>query len=129
MKDTFHNLKAVAAIAPAVKTDTEDGAAIDLRGFNSALVVVNTGAIVSAGNFGFKLQESDTTTSEDFDDVAADDILGTAPASGMSSASVYTVGYIGKKRYIRVVTIDGGGTSVAIGAVAILGHPALAPVA
>jgi len=129
MKDSFNNLKTVAAIAPGVKTDAENGAAIDLRGFGSATVVVQTGAIAGAGDFGFKLQHSHTTTSGDFVDVPAGDLLGTGQAGPMEATSVYKVGYIGPRRYIRVATIDNGGTSVAIGATAILGHPAVAPVA
>jgi len=129
MRDTFHNLKAVAAIAPAVKADAENGGAIDLRGFNSALIVVHTGAVVSDGDFGFKLQHSDTTDNGDFEDVPAGEMLGEAPDAEMDATSVYTVGYVGGRRYVRVATIDNGGTSVAIGAVAILGHPAVAPVA
>jgi hypothetical protein len=47
----------------------------------------------------------------------------------MTATTVYRVGYIGSRRYVRVVTLDSGGTSVVIGAVAILGNPHLAPVA
>lgn len=129
MKDMHNNIKVVAAIAPAVKTDAENGAAIDLLGFGSAEIVVNTGALAGAGDFGFKLQHSHTTTSGDFVDVPAADLLGTAPAAAMTAASVYRVGYVGSRRYIRVATIDNGGTSLAIGGVAILGDPAIAPVA
>lgn len=127
MKDNFHNIKTVAAIAPAVKTDAENGAAIDLRGFNSATIVVQTGAIAGAGDFGFKLQHSNTTDNGDFIDVPAIDLLGIAPAAEMAASSVYRIGYVGSRRYVRVVTIDNGGTSVAIGAVAVLSHPAVAP--
>ena len=129
MKDLHNNMTAVAAIAPAVKTDAENGAAIDLRGFGSAEIVVQTGAIAGAGDFGFKLQHSHTTTSGDFVDVPAADLLGTAPADGMTENTVYRIGYVGPRRYIRVATLDNGGTSVVIGATAILGHPAVAPVA
>lgn len=129
MKDSYNNLKAVPAINPAVKTDAENGAAIDLRGYGSATVVVQTGAVAGAGDFGFKLQHSHTTDNGDFVDVTAADLLGTAPAAEMGANSVYRIGYIGPRRYIRVVTLDNGGTSVAIGATAILGHPAVAPVA
>lgn len=128
-KDMHSSVKVLAAIAPAVKTDAENGATIDRQGYRSAEIVVNTGALVSAGDFGFKIQHSDTTTSGDFTDVPAGDLLGTAPAAAMAANSVYKVGYVGAKRYIRVVTIDNGGTSLAIGAVAILGHPNLGPVA
>lgn len=129
MKDMHSNIKVVAAIAPAVKTDAESGAAIDLQGYRSAEIVVNTGALAGAGDFGFKIQHSHTTESGDFVDVPASDLLGAAPAAAMTATTTYKVGYVGSRRYIRVATLDNGGTSLAIGAVAILGSPALAPVA
>lgn len=127
-KDSHSNVKAVAAINPAVKTDAENGATIDLKGFASALVIVQTGAIAGAGDFSAKLQHSDTTDNGDFADVPAADQVGTIPGT-MAATSVYRVGYLGKKRYLRVATIDNGGTSVVIGATAILGMPHHAPVA
>jgi len=128
MKDTFHTNRAVAACAPAVITAAADGPVIDLDGFDSALVVVNTGAVVGDGDFGVKLQESDQPASG-FGDVAAADQLGAFPAT-LEASSVYRVGYIGskRKRYIRLAITKGGGTSIALGAVAVLGHPSRAPV-
>ncbi|WP_066715929.1 MULTISPECIES: hypothetical protein [Hyphomicrobiales] len=127
MRDLSHNVGIVQAVAPAVLTATNTSAAIDLLGFDSAMVVVNTGAIVSSGNFTPKLQESDTTTSGDFTDVAAADLTGTFPAA-LSAASVIKVGYIGNKRYIRTVLTLNSGTSIAASATVIKGHPASAPV-
>ncbi|MEQ1405648.1 hypothetical protein ABK249_11955 [Neorhizobium sp. Rsf11] len=130
MKDTFHDTKVVQAVAPAVLSANQNGAVIDLRGFDSALFVINTGAIDAAGAFGLKLQESDTTTSGDFTDVAPEDQLGTLPTT-LEANSAYRIGYIGSKRksYVRVVATKTGGTSLALGVVAVLGHPHVAPVA
>lgn len=130
MKDTYHDNKAVQALAPAVVAAAANGVAIDLAGFDSALFVINTGAIVGAGDFGVKLQESNTTTDADFSDVAAVDQLGTIPAT-LAANTAYRVGYIGSKRksYVRLAVVKAGGTSIALGAMAVLGHPAIAPVA
>lgn len=128
-KDMHSHIKVVAAIAPAVKTDAETGGAVDRQGFRSAEIIVNTGALAGAGDFGFKLQHADTTETGDFVDVPAADLLGVAPAAAMAANSVYRVGYVGARRYIRVATIDNGGTSLAIGAVAILGDANISPVA
>jgi len=130
MKDTYHDNKAVQALAPAVVSAAANGVAVDLAGFDSALFVINTGAIVGAGDYGVKLQESDTTTDADFSDVAAADQLGTIPAT-LAANSAYRVGYIGskRKRYVRAVVTKAGGTSIALGATVVLGHPAIAPVA
>lgn len=130
MKDTYHDNKAVQALAPAVVNAATTGAAIALAGFDSALFVINTGAIVGSGDFAVKLQESDTTTEGDFSDVAAADQLGTLPAT-LAANTAYRVGYIGSKRkkYVRLAVTKAGGTSIALSAVTILGHPNLAPVA
>jgi hypothetical protein len=128
MKDLYSGLGVVAALAPVVVAATATSAAIDLQGFNGALVVVNTGAIVSAGDYTTKLQESDTTTSGDFTDVAAANLLGAFPAS-LEADSVVKVGYVGGKRYVRTVTTKNGGTSIAAGIVVVKGFPSDAPVA
>lgn len=127
MKDIYSGFAPVAAVAPAVLSATNTSSAIDLQGFNSALLVINTGAIVSAGDFTAKLQESDASGSG-YTDVAAAGLLGTFPAS-LEADSVVKVGYVGGKRYIRTVLTKNGGTSIAAGAVLVKGHPHEAPAA
>ncbi|MFG1417022.1 hypothetical protein V5F38_04290 [Xanthobacter sp. V0B-10] len=128
MRDLASNIAAVQAVAPAVLTATTTSAAIDLADFDAAAVIINTGAIVGAGNFTPKLQESDTTTSGDFSDVAAGDLNGAFPAA-LAAASTYKVGYRGAKRYVRLVLTLISGTSIAAGAVIVKAHAAQLPVA
>jgi len=128
LRDLANNIGVVAAVAPAVLTATNTSAAIDLLGFNSAAVVINTGAIVSSGDFTATIEESDTTTSGDFTTVAAADLVGTLPAA-LAASTVYKVGYTGGKRYIRTVLTKNSGTSIAAGAVVVKGNPGSAPVA
>lgn len=126
-KDLYSNFAAVQALASASTSAAGDGAVIDMKGFQSALFLVNAGAITGAGDFSFKLQESDQSGSG-FTDVAAADVIGAAPAT-MAASTAYKLGYRGKKRYIRLSVTKAGGTSIQMGAVAILGHPHIAPVA
>lgn len=128
MRDIAPNIGVVQAVAPAVLSATDTSAAIDLLGFNSAAVIINTGAIVSSGDFTAKLQESDTTTGGDFADVAAAHLVGALPTS-LEADAVVKQGYIGNKRYIRTVLTKNSGTSIAAGAVILKGHPADSPVA
>lgn len=128
MRDLFSNIGAVAALAPAVQSAAASGAAIDTLGFGSVAFIVNTGAIVGAGDFGAKVQESDTDQSGDFADASADMVDSNAPAT-LEAASTYKLGYRGHKRFVRVVLTKAGGTSIAAGAAAVLGNPAVAPVA
>lgn len=115
MRDIANNIAVVQAVAPAVLSATNTSAAIDLLDARSAAVVVNTGSIVSAGDFTAKLQESDTTTGGDFADVASGDLVGSFPAS-LAADDVAKVSYIGHKRYIRTVITKNSGTSIAAGA-------------
>lgn len=126
MRDLFNNIGARQALAPAVQAAAADGAAIDTLGFGSLAFVVNTGAIVGGGDFGVKVQESDEAGSG-FADAAAGSFQTNAPAT-LAASSTYRLGYIGAKRYARLVLTKVGGTSIAAGAVAILGQAETRPV-
>jgi len=128
MKDGISGIGVVATLAPVDYAATTKGTAIDLQGFNSATLIVNSGAITSAGLYDVKLQESDTTTDGDFTDVVAGDLLGDLP-DALAATSVYKQGYKGSKRYIRAVITKQSGTSIVAGAVVVRGHPSDAPVA
>jgi len=128
MRDLASNIGVALALSPDVQAATIKGTAVDLKGFNSAALVVNTGAIAGAGNYTAKLQESDTTTDGDFSDVAAPGLIGALPAVLTADGS-FKQGYVGTKRYIRVVVTKNSGTSIAAGAVVVRGGAALKPVA
>lgn len=128
MKDGISSIGLAASLVPAVVTATTKGTHADLQGFNSATLLINTGAIAGDGLYVMSMQESDTTTDGDFTDVDAGDMLGVFPDS-LAASSVYKIGYKGTKRYIRAVITKTSGTSIAAGAVFALGHPYDAPVA
>lgn len=127
MRDLVSKIGVVSAVAPAVLAATNTSAAIDLLGFNSATLVIMTGAIVGAGDFTAKLQESSTTTAGDFTDVVAGDLLGVLPAS-LAADAVVKIGYRGHKRYIRSVITKNSGTSVAASAVVVKSDATKRPV-
>lgn len=124
-RDLYNNIGVSASVVPAVLTATGTGTGVDTRGFQSVTAVINTGAIVAAGLFTPKLQESDDNAT--FTDVAAGDLLGAF--ANLAASAVQRVGYKGSKRYVRVVLTYVSGTSIAAGAVIVLGHAELAPVA
>ena len=128
MRSLEPNIGAVQMVAPAVLTGNNTAAAVDLQGFESAALIVNTGAIVSAGDFSIKLQESDDTAGGTFTDVAAEHLTGEVPAT-LEANSVYRLGYIGLRRYVRTVVTKASGTSIALGAVLIKGDAHERPVA
>lgn len=128
MRELSRTIAPVQTVAPAVLTGNNTGSAIDLQGFESATLVVNTGAIAGSGAFSIKLQESDTTSAGDFADVSNDDLIGALPAS-LAADSIVKQGYIGHKRYLRTVVTRASGTSIALGAVLIKGHAHERPIA
>lgn len=127
MRDSASNIGVRNAISPAVIAATTKGNAIDRKGFESVTFVINSGAIAGDGLYVAKLQDSDTTTDGDFADVNAKFLIGVMPAS-IAADSAVKQGYVGHKRYARVVLTKTSGTSVAAGAVAILGDANSRPV-
>lgn len=127
LRDLVSNLAVRESIRPAVATGTVTGEIVDMRGFNSAMVAIAVGAVAGSGDQTAKLQHSHTTTGGDFEDVAAAELSGAFPAALVQN-SVVTVGYAGNRRYLRVVVTHNSGTSVARGAVLVLGNPDQRPV-
>ena len=128
MRDLASNISVSMSLIPATQSATAKGTAVDLLGFDSAALVITTGAIVSSGLYVMSLQESATTTDGDFTDVAASNVVGTLPTS-LAASSSYKVSYVGTKRYVRAVITKTSGTSIDAGAAFILGHATQRPVA
>lgn len=127
MRDIVHNIKVVNAVAPAVRSASVDGDAVDLKGFDSVALAVTVGAVTGSGNMSVKLQESDASGSG-FTDVDADHLQGAGLADPLVTGTT-KIGYRGFKRYLRAVLTLNSGTSVTAGAVFILGHASERPVA
>jgi len=139
MKDIYHDLLVTKTIDPVLGKTTQTGSAVDLQGFEGALMVAHVGLSGDTLSGSIKMtvsfQESDTTTSGDFANVAAADLLGGANDVVIDDADedeiVVTRGYLGSKRYVRIlVTYAGTHTNgTPISAVVIKGLPRHAPVA
>jgi len=119
-KGLYHNLRAVPAVNSASQSAAADGLEIDRKGSQGLMFIVNTGAISGAGDFGVKVQESDTSGSG-YTDADAEDVISGAPAT-LAATSAYQVEYIGKKRFVRLALTKAGGTSIQLGAIALIGH-------
>ena len=126
MSDLKNNIAAVLALSPAVHAATKaDASIIDLQGAGSATVVINTGAIVGAGDYTISLRHGDASDLSGDAAASGDDLLGALPAT-LAADTSYAVGYRGGKRYVRVVITKNSGTSIAAGAVIVKGHLSLA---
>lgn len=132
MRDMKSNVGAAVSIAPAAaRTGGVTGTGVDLRDYDSATVLIVTG-VMTDGGFFFEVQDSADNVS--YSAVADDYLVGTEPTIVAADDSVVKrVGYVGSKRYIRVVSTVSGSPSPVTGAVysavVLLGHPHAAPVA
>lgn len=135
MKDIHSDFAVVQAIGAAVLSADNTPAAIDLQGYNAAEIVlaIGIGGITfdATNKIEFKLTHSDDDSI--YTDVTTDDMLGVTVASdgiikaltaAHAAAAVYRFGYIGSKRYLKILAdfsgTHGAGTPVA--AMVVKGH-------
>lgn len=136
MRDLYHNLKCVRALSPVAPTDNtaQVSEIIDLQGYDSCLFVIQTGSLGDAGaEFTVLLEEGDNAALSDNAAVADADLIGTEALASFDQAdddSVFKLGYIGGKRYVRMtITPTNNGTAAYMNVLAILGNAELKPVA
>ena len=140
MYDLSNSISPAVSLAAAVRTAAANGTGVDLQGYESATVLVDVGAegdtLSGSVYFEVSLEESDDNST--FTDVAQAGIVdGTIAAGGIflkldgtaggdpdTSGGIFRVGYVGGKRYIRVVLAKTGSHSngTPIGAMVIKGH-------
>ena len=140
MRDLSNNIVPVVSLAAAVRTADANGTGVDLQGYESATVLVDVGAegdtLSSSVHFEVSLEHSDDNST--FSDVAQADIVdGTIASGGIflkldgttggnpdTAGGVFRVGYVGGKRYVRVVLAKTGTHSngTPLGAMVVKGH-------
>ncbi len=139
-RDFSKNVKVSQLLAPLVHT-TSPGTelSIDNQGFGSSMFMANvgiTGDTLSGSVFvEMVIEHSDDDVS--FDEVAATDLAGGAGAGPLvaliddnsEDEAVFKVGYIGDKRYVRMIAaLTGTHTNgIPIGIVAVQGHAEAQP--
>ena len=124
MKDLSNNINPAVSLAAAVRSAAANGTGVDLQGYESATVLVDVGAegdtLSSSVYFELSLEESDDNST--FTDVAQASIIdGTIAAGGIflkldgtaggnpdTAGGIFRVGYVGNKRYLRVVIAKTG---------------------
>lgn len=140
MKDLSNSISPAVSLPAAVRSAAANGTGVDLQGYESATVLVDVGAegdtLSSSVHFEISLEESDDNST--FTDVAQAGITdGTISSGGIflkldgttggdpdTTGGIFRVGYVGGKRYIRVVIAKTGTHSngTPIGAMVIRGH-------
>lgn len=131
--DLLNNIDVKRVISPVSVADTtaQVGQVIDGQGFGSVTYLIATGSIADAdATFTVLLEESDASGSG-FAAVADADMLGTEALAGFQfddDNECRKLGYIGSKRYTRLtITPVANASAALLAAVAVLGHPAIAP--
>lgn len=124
MQDLSNNIELGNSIINAVKTAAENGSGIDLQGFEEATAVVSVGAegdtLSGSVYFEVSLEHSDDDSTYT-DVVQADIVNGTIAAGGIwlkldgttggdpdTTGGQWQVGYVGGKRYVRLVLAKTG---------------------
>lgn len=143
MRDLHSNVSLASLIAAGFYDADTALVSADLQGFDAAEVVILAGpggiTFSTSNKIEFVLTHSDEA-SANFTPVAQDDVLGVTVATGgivvaftaaKAAASVHRLGYIGGKRYLRLLADFSGthGTETALAACAVRGLPQQAPTA
>jgi hypothetical protein len=144
MRDLVNNLGLVVAIPSATYNADNTPAAIDRLNFESLMLAISVGVggitFDGTNKIEFKLTHSlDNVT---YDPVTIDDVNGPLNAVGAggiinalvaahAAADVVKIGYIGNRRYLKLLADFSGthGVGTPISALAILGRAARKPVA
>lgn len=124
MKDLSHNISVGNSLVNAVKTAGANGTTVDLQGFLSATAVVTAGlegdTLSGTKSFTVALEHSDDNSTWT-DAVQADIVNGTIASGGIwltldgsdggdpgTTGGEWQVGYVGGKRYVRLVLAKTG---------------------
>lgn len=120
VRDLVHNLFVTPTVHPSSRVNgTSNGVAVDLRGFDSAVIMVAFGSWTD-GTHTPSIQHSvDGVT---YNTCAASDLDGTLTAVNSSAGAnkAQQIGYIGNRRYIRAVMTVTGATTGAVSQAAVI---------
>jgi len=133
MKDLMNNINVKRVLSPASVADNtaQVGQVIDRQGYDSLTYLIATGSLGDAGaEFTALLEECDTSDGT-FTAVADANLLGTEVLASFIQSDddkCFKLGYVGEKRFTRLtITPTNNATASLLAAVAVLGHPELAP--
>jgi hypothetical protein len=140
MRDLYHNIAVVQLLAPGdITTNDTYSSIVDLQDFEQCDIIVNFGVCTGATVNTYVtpiLQESDSLTDAGFSSVSSSNYIGglTKIDDLAEDNTVQHVGYIGSKRYLRVLLdVTSTMTNVPVSVTAILAgarhNPPTAPVA
>lgn len=83
------------------------GSAVDMLDYIGLSFISQCSGLNSPGGIIFTMEHSDSGLPSDFTEVDAQDTIGSLEFIEVDSPEVSSVGYLGKKRYVRVVKPSG----------------------
>jgi hypothetical protein len=137
MRDNKSNTQIVRLGKQTLSGTTANASAwVDMQGFDSCTIVLNTDTVTDAGDangFTATLQHGDTSAAAGAAAVSSTDAVGGVSTVQVTldtadNAVAGSVGYIGSKRYARLNIVGTTNTSAVVEAVAILTKAHRAPV-
>jgi hypothetical protein len=136
VKDLANNIHVARAIAPVSVSDNtaQVSQIIDRRGYDSLTFLIAAGSLADAdATFVVLVEDGDNSGLSDAAAVADAELVGTELLAGFQfddDNEPRKIGYLGAKRYVRLTITPANNASAALlSAVAVLGHPSLAPTA
>ncbi len=136
-RDSKNNIGFQIAINETLSgTGAGTSAVIDTYGFNTITAIVSTATVTDAGGAAgiiWELQESDVTGSG-YTAVADADLIGvesdlSITVDTQDNVVIGRLGYVGNKRFLKLIPTGSTGTDAAVLAHFVLGMPNNAPVA
>lgn len=129
--DLHHNCDVANALnSQTISSDTTtNGVIIDMQGYHGLEFILKSGTITD-GAYTVALQHGDDSGLSDAAAVDADEVLGSIAFADTEDNVAKRIGYIGKKRYVRMNVVSTGTTSGGVfDGVAVQFSPFSAPVA
>lgn len=134
MKDLHNTINVKRAISPVSVSDNtaQVSQIIDRAGAEAVEFIIATGSLADAdATFAVLLEESEASDMTGAAAVADSNLIGTEALAGFQfddDNECRKLGYVGNKRYTRLTITPANNASAALlSAVAVLGHPSVAP--
>lgn len=127
-RDLANNIGIAVSLPPATYAAPTNGDTVDVAGFDSCAFVVANSDAGGVGDLVTVEEAADDGTGNPgaFAPVAAEDLDGAFVA--LAGEETQKVGYLGRERFVRLVTDADSGDAECVGLV-VLGSPQTAPVA
>ena len=128
--DLKNDIKNLNGLTPAViNTDTTtNGIEIDTLGFESVTFFIRSSSYTD-GTYTPLVEDTDTSGSGEVA-VVDDFLIGTEASAALSAAGISKIGFVGKKRYVRLNIVSSATTTGStLDVVVVLGSPRHAIVA